>query len=565
MLLIRPSARNLLILLLILYIPFLGFTLFNTKGEPREAVVAMSMLQQHDWILPVSNGVDIPYKPPMLAWCIAAVSKLSGGEVTEYTSRVPSAVAMIIMTMGVFCAIRRRVRADYAFTTAMIMMTCFELQRAATSCRVDMLNTMFMVMAMLLFFKTYNSQKRRIISLGFILMMSGATLTKGPVGVVLPCGVAWVYMLVSGEKWWRATWQTALCALLALILPAFWYYAAWQKGGQRFLDLVMEENFGRMTGTMSYGSHENPWYYNVMTIITGMLPYTLLAVMALFLIKFRSITFKPRRWWQQLRESNPWNRFAMIMFAVVFIFYCIPASKRSVYLMPLYPAVAYAMARLAHWLTERSPRIIRIFACVIAVIPFIAIIAFKAIRVMEPQVEKLSTQQIINGIVNEPVTMTAFIVILIMAVMALVLLRGVRKKSPDQLFHFTILTLFSIFLAFEAFFQPAVLNGKSDKIIAQELYLQGFGEERQLHGWVNDSLLRFYTVNFYLGNSVINCEKTNKELPREFIIGEKEYQQYCLPEYSGNYQMRVLQRFNHRSCDIGQPVLLVEAIEKEHN
>lgn len=44
--------------------PFLGETLFNTRGEPREAVVALSMIQDGNWILPVNNGVDLAYKPP---------------------------------------------------------------------------------------------------------------------------------------------------------------------------------------------------------------------------------------------------------------------------------------------------------------------------------------------------------------------------------------------------------------------------------------------------------------------------------------------------------------------
>lgn len=564
MTLFRPTSRSLLLLLIILFIPFLGMTLFNTKGEPREAVVAMSMLQQNDWILPVSNGVDIPYKPPMLAWCIAAVSMLFGGEVTEFTSRIPSAVAMIIMTMGVFNAIRRQTRrADYAFATALIMMTCFELQRAATSCRVDMLNTMFMVMALLIFFKNFTGPRRRIVSFWFILMMSGATLTKGPVGVVLPCGVAWIYMLISGERVWRATWQTALCALLALILPALWYYAAWKQGGDEFYRLMMEENFGRMTGTMSYGSHENPWPYNIMTILTGMLPYTLIALMALAVTPFRKFRFQPRRWWTELREANPWNRFAVVLFLTVFIFYCIPASKRSVYLLPLYPAVAYAVARMAFWLMERSPRILRIYAGVIAALPFLAVAGFAAVKIMHPEVARLSTQQIINGIVGEPVGVAAVVTVLLMIFMAFRLIRSVRKADARGVFHTTLMTTFTIFLAFEAYFQPAVLNGKSDKIVAQELYLQGFGEERQLYGWVDDSLLRFYTVNFYLNNSVINCEKTCKTLPREFIIGEKDYQQHCQPEYSEEYQLRILQRFNHRSCDLGQPILLVEAIKNE--
>ena len=77
-------------------LPFLGNTDFTTKGEPREAVVALSMLNQHNWILPTNNGVDIPYKPPFFQWCIALFS-LPFGHITAYTSRLPSAIALIIM------------------------------------------------------------------------------------------------------------------------------------------------------------------------------------------------------------------------------------------------------------------------------------------------------------------------------------------------------------------------------------------------------------------------------------------------------------------------------------
>ncbi len=61
---------------------FMGQTPFHTKGEPREAVVALSMLQQDNWILPINNGVDMAYKPPFFHWCIAAASTVAG-EVNE--------------------------------------------------------------------------------------------------------------------------------------------------------------------------------------------------------------------------------------------------------------------------------------------------------------------------------------------------------------------------------------------------------------------------------------------------------------------------------------------------
>ena len=50
----NEQNRNLLILLSICVLtifPLLGLTDYNTKGEPREAIVAYSMLEHGNWIL----------------------------------------------------------------------------------------------------------------------------------------------------------------------------------------------------------------------------------------------------------------------------------------------------------------------------------------------------------------------------------------------------------------------------------------------------------------------------------------------------------------------------------
>ena len=94
------SQRYFLLLLAICaftILPFLGLTDFHTKGEPREAVVALSFIDSGNWILPTNTGGDIPYKPPFFHWLIAAFSLLNGGEVTEYTSRLPSALALSLI------------------------------------------------------------------------------------------------------------------------------------------------------------------------------------------------------------------------------------------------------------------------------------------------------------------------------------------------------------------------------------------------------------------------------------------------------------------------------------
>ena len=82
------------LLSMLVILPFLGETIFYSKGEQRAAIVAFSLLESGNWILPVNYGTDIAYKPPFLYWAIAAISSLCGG-VSEYSSRLPSAIAFL--------------------------------------------------------------------------------------------------------------------------------------------------------------------------------------------------------------------------------------------------------------------------------------------------------------------------------------------------------------------------------------------------------------------------------------------------------------------------------------
>lgn len=131
----------LLIVAVVTIVPFLGISDFHTKGEPREAVVAYSMLEQGNWILPSNNGGDIPYKPPFFHWCIALASLLTGGRVTEFSSRLPSAIALIAMSLAIFKFYSRHRGNAIAMLTAIVTLTAFEIHRAGPNCRVDMMLT----------------------------------------------------------------------------------------------------------------------------------------------------------------------------------------------------------------------------------------------------------------------------------------------------------------------------------------------------------------------------------------------------------------------------------------
>ena len=194
-------AWVLAILCIISLFLFIGEAFFNTRGEPREAVVALSMLQEKNWILPVNNGVELAFKPPLFHWMIAAISFVTGA-VTEYTSRMPSALALAVMVLAGYGFYARRRGAEVAFLMGLITLTNFEVHRAGTNCRVDMLLSALMVLALYLLYEWGEKRLKGIPWLG-ILCLSGAFLTKGPVGMLLPCLVVAVFLWIRGMNFWR--------------------------------------------------------------------------------------------------------------------------------------------------------------------------------------------------------------------------------------------------------------------------------------------------------------------------------------------------------------------------
>lgn len=464
----------------VMFGPWLGLTDFNTKGEPREAVVSLSMLQQDDWILPVNNGVDIPYKPVFFHWAGAIAALVSGGEVTEATSRAPSlaSFALLAGAMYLFFGGRRRVRALLAVA---VTAGCFEMHRAGVNARVDMMLTFWMVAAMFILYKWWEGGLRFAswYPWAAVVCMSAATLTKGPVGIVLPCLAAWVFMLVKGTGLWNSTWRLALLGVSAALLPFLWYYEAWQRGGDAFLKLVLEENFGRMTGGMSYSSHENPWIYNFWITLLGLMPWTLLGLM-IFAAGMARYCREARRGsikgvWRRLRKwsasGNPeasQDMYALVCLVVVMLFFCLPSSKRSVYLMPAYPFIAWWASAWFLSAGRRMRDTVRIYGAVLASACILMEVALVTVALMPAgAVSFKGRHAAANAAMFESLAhMGIWGWVTVGVAFALgagwFLWRG-KKERPVRMLAYEAIVAFSLFIALDAGFQPALLNVKSLK------------------------------------------------------------------------------------------------------
>ena len=502
------------VIAVMLTVPFLGLTDFYSKGEPREAVVAYTMVEHGNWILPINNGGDIPYKPPFFHWCIALFSLLQG-HVSEFTSRLPSALALVAMSVGGFVFFAKRKNANMALLATLLSLTAFEVHRAGINCRVDMVNTAFMVGALFLMFRWWERGKHTMPWLA-ILCMSGATLTKGPVGMLLPCAVMGVFMLTQRESLWSTVWRLGLTALLSLVLPLCWYYAAYLQGGDEFLRLVKEENIDRLLGKMAYESHENSFWYNFLTLITGWLPYTLLFVFSLFVLPWKR--FSKSGFMQSVRRAEPMQVFVWLAFGIILFFYCIPKSKRSVYLLPCYPFMAWLMAQYVVWLVANRLSAVKVYAWLMGVLGVVLSVAFVVLKTgVVPDTlfhGKHAADNIVmlHALESISVSPSHLLFALLPAAVGVATIMTLLKKDDNlrnRVVWLSLSVVVALFLALDSTFQPAVLNTKADKPLAPQIE-QRF-DMTKMYSYMSSPMLHFFSLNFYLGDRIQQFEKVKPE------------------------------------------------------
>ena len=502
------------VIAVMLTVPFLGLTDFYSKGEPREAVVAYTMVEHGNWILPINNGGDIPYKPPFFHWCIALFSLLQG-HVSEFTSRLPSALALVAMSVGGFVFFAKRKNANMALLATLLSLTAFEVHRAGINCRVDMVNTAFMVGALFLMFRWWERGKHTMPWLA-ILCMSGATLTKGPVGMLLPCAVMGVFMLTQRESLWSTVWRLGLTALLSLVLPLCWYYAAYLQGGDEFLRLVKEENIDRLLGKMAYESHENPFWYNFLTLITGWLPYTLLFVFSLFVLPWKR--FSKSGFMQSVRRAEPMQVFVWLAFGLILFFYCIPKSKRSVYLLPCYPFMAWLMAQYVVWLVANRLSVVKAYAWLMGVLGVVLSVAFVVLKTgVVPDTlfhgkHAADNIAMLHALESISVSPSHLLFALLPAAVGVATIMTLLKKDDNlrnRVVWLSLSVVVALFLALDSTFQPAVLNTKADKPLVPQIE-QRF-DMTKMYSYMSSPMLHFFSLNFYLGDRIQQFEKVKPE------------------------------------------------------
>ncbi|MDR1883902.1 MAG: glycosyltransferase family 39 protein [Prevotella sp.] len=523
--------KPLLLILLIAALstlPWIGLGDFYTKGEPREAALAISMIEKGEWIIPSSYADEFAYKPPLNHWLIAAFSlAINKGEVTPFTSRLPSALAFIALTGTCFMFFARRRPVLEAFISCLVVITCFEIHRAAMTTRIDMLLTFLMVASLIQLYTWY--EKRRFGQLASAwLLLSLATLAKGPIGVLLPCLIFGVFLLVRRENFFKATFKCFAILASALVIPLIWYHAAYQIQGDAFLEKAFAENFGRFLRikTADLGIDydlgvENPWYYYPVTLVAGFLPWTLLLLVSLFFIKYKKLSGRIKSFFGKILYMDKASVFSLLIAVVSITFFTFPASKRSVYIMLIYPFIAIFIARFFIYLTDAKPKAVRISTSILTAIGILALIivglAYTGMIDIEELGRHISKREktlrdikIFSDTFRQPGCL-GLLGIATLACAAVNSLYLLRKKMNLKILMAGFGLMFAINIFMDAYLLAGFKNAYSTRPFA-ELLLKKYELKDSLYAtnYLKD-YRNLYALNFYLGNNLKNIETEQPE------------------------------------------------------
>ena len=364
----------------------LGSRELYSSHEARAAQNAQRMLDTGEWGLPVlfDGRVDLQ-KPPGYYWLVAAGGWAGGGVVSEFTARLPAALAGLLTVALVYGWLRREGRPVAAAVAALTLATAGHFTAIARTARIDVPLTAAVACALVAFYRGTRanhpgepspvrgrvSHTPRVTSdvieardspgalrpsarLALFLLAAVAAaagvLLKGPVALALigPAAVAWLVVKPRGGGLPVPAALLGVAVVIALAAPWFlWANAA--TGGEFVRVFFWHHNVERFAGTSPTLASHPVWYY-LPRFAADFLPWTpALALLA---------------WWAARAGSwraDPLFRFGVVWCATMFAVLSAAKFKRADYLLPLYPGAAVVLGCAAErWLTTRTnPRTIR--------------------------------------------------------------------------------------------------------------------------------------------------------------------------------------------------------------
>ena len=334
----------------VLFFVGLGATGLTDRDEGRNAEAGREMYETGDYISPTFNYEPRFAKPVFVYWLMSLSYHAFG--VNEFAARFPSALfGLGLILLQYLFLTRCRGPVIGLFGAAMLLLNL----------EIIGLGRMALTDGVLIFFTTlslygfwlglYGTGRERHYMWLFYIGMALGTLTKGPIGFLIPLLAVGLYLWLtrSWSLYWRQGFPLAgLLVFLVLALP--WYLIMLSIHGQRYSTSAQGDTVGRFFGAME--GHGGTLLFYVPVLLIGFFPWSGLLPFA---------WYQAYRSWRDSRQtgalppahasvlSDQPSPHALEWFAAIwvlggFVFFSLSSTRLPHYIGPLFPAAAILTA-----------------------------------------------------------------------------------------------------------------------------------------------------------------------------------------------------------------------------
>jgi 4-amino-4-deoxy-L-arabinose transferase-like glycosyltransferase len=290
-------------------------------------------------VTPILYGKPWLEKPALYYWRAMGFYKEFG--VSDWSARLPSASGALALIILAFLHLRR-FRPGGHLDAALIMVSSVAIVAFARGASTDMQLAAPFSIGMLGWYAWYETGKKFWL---FDLYFFGAaaTLAKGPVAPFLAFCIILLFLGLRRE--WsalrRTIWIPGVLLYLAMVLP--WYIAVQRKNPTFFHEFFYEHNVERFATDLY--RHHQPFYFYLVVLILGLMPWTALSFRALVdgmstSIAEWKVRIKPKRYVGHVRAGDAFPEFLVLWALFPVIFFSFSGSKLPGYILPSIPPIA---------------------------------------------------------------------------------------------------------------------------------------------------------------------------------------------------------------------------------
>ncbi len=339
----REVALTLIVAAVLLFVG-LGRVDLWAPDEPRYAEVAREMVITGDYAVPHLNGEVYDRKPPLLFWMSALSFKLMG--VSEGAARFPVAVTAFLTVVVVLAGGWLLFDVDVGVVAALVLTTTYWFVWLGRRVKMDVPVTLFTTLAILLFFMAYRRNRSWLYIPAFISVGVGG-IAKGPVAFSVPFITMVLFHAIIRDFGFLRKKAFWFGLLLSLLVYLFWMVPASLKYGFSY---VVSQVYSRTSALFLHTKvHKHGFLYYFIHFPLNTLPWVLLFPAAL----------------KRCLDCREKEEFLLLLcwFVGNFLFFSLAKTKRSTYLIPIYPAYALMVAA---YLKDAGSHVVERFSRIVA-------------------------------------------------------------------------------------------------------------------------------------------------------------------------------------------------------